>query len=199
MKKKTWKDITLEKYMDYISIKSEDNLELIVGRLSVLLDKSIDEIESMPYEELIKYSNDYIFILDIPKPKLHKRITIGKNIYEFVNLSKISTGQMLDIEEYVKDGLEKNLHNIIAILYMPVVGPIYKRRVCKYGEIEHKVIVDDMLKLDMDIFYSTLLFFWSTVQIYTKGLNCSLKEQMMKEKIQQDPILVHPEKEVKQE
>ena len=97
---------------------------------------------------------------DIPESQeLVKKVEWNGVKYGFIpNLSEITTGEYIDIEQYSKEG-EKNLHKIMSILYRPIV----KETKTRYS-IEHYKPSEDLEEefLDFPILpsMSALSFFF---------------------------------------
>jgi hypothetical protein len=93
------------------------------------------------------------------KPDFIHRFEFNGVEYGFIpNLNDITTGEFIDLDEYIKDG--KQLHKIAAILYRPIIkqnGKLYD--IEKYeGTSKY---ADTMLKVDYKVILGALVFFWN--------------------------------------
>jgi len=120
-----WSGISIQMYQKFQEVrkrkleKEEFNLEV----LGVIcgLDKGM--IEKLEVKSLNKILKTLKFLsTDIPESQeLVKKVEWNGVKYGFIpNLSEITTGEYIDIEQYCKEG-EKNLHKIMSILYRPIV------------------------------------------------------------------------------
>ena len=116
-----WDDVTLEKWQQLAlgkyNLKSKEAKDTI-ALLSDIPKKLIDEMSlkdvAMIFE---KVSNLQV------KGKLKKVFEIDEQEYGFLpDCDEISLGEWADIETYLKDGLEKNIHKIMAVLFRPVTS-----------------------------------------------------------------------------
>ena len=158
-----WSGISIQMYQKFQEVrkrkleKEEFNLEV----LGVIcgLDKGM--IEKLEVKSLNKILKTLKFLsTDIPESQeLVKKVEWNGVKYGFIpNLSEITTGEYIDIEQYCKEG-EKNLHKIMSILYRPIV----KETKTRYS-IEHYKPSEDLEEefLDFPILpsMSALSFFF---------------------------------------
>jgi hypothetical protein len=83
----------------------------------------------------------------------------------------MTLAQMVDIEEYYREGILENAHRIVSVIMLPAkrkwkfAGPWVTE---EYEPSEERE--NDMLKMDMETIWGNMLFFSTIVSIYTKGL-----------------------------
>lgn len=116
-----WKDINIRKGKELYSLETDtfykDNpLDKLTQQLCIILDKDEEYVDSIPMGDLGKYRKEIEFLSEPPKGSFNKSIKIGKFTYYFIDLNKITLGEFIDLEEYIKDPME-NLESIMAILY----------------------------------------------------------------------------------
>ena len=96
---------------------------MIVGVVCVLCNVDKEKLVRFKYKDLKDISTTLIKFLE-KKPeekKLVKKVEFkGKKYGMIPNLSSISLGEFVDIEDHCKDS-HKNLHKIMSILYRPIV------------------------------------------------------------------------------
>lgn len=168
---KSWKDITLRKAQKLESLpKNIDTLDLIINQFSILKDIEISEVERLTPNELVEKANELEFLKELPAPKKADKIKINGRKYKLVDFSKMSLGQMVDIEEYYNEGLVDNAHRILSVLFLPTERkfPYLKETIKPYEPDE--VRENDMLDCDMETIWGTLLFFYLGEMTYTKDL-----------------------------
>jgi hypothetical protein len=186
---KGWKDITLRQSMELELIGEMDQMDLIVNQYAIINNMTIEEVERMTPEQLFIEAEKYKFLLTLPEPKEHKWIKVNDREYGFVDLKSLTLAQMVDIEEYYNGGMIENANKILSVLYLPKKKKWFGKK-----EIEEYVPdtqrEDDILDLNMEIVWGSLLFFCLIEMRYTKGLLDYLMAQLktadplMKEKIQ---------------
>jgi hypothetical protein len=177
IKKKSWNDIKLYQLQELDTLPTyEDELDLVINQLSILLDEDPSYIENMPISELLEEFKQWSFLKELPEEKNNLLIKVDGKQYGLIDFNKMTLGQMVDIEEYVTDGLMKNMHKILSVLYLPVSS---------YNYITKKIVLESyepdkdrqemFLTLTMDIIYPQLLFFYHIVKVYIRNLADSLK------------------------
>lgn len=155
-----WKDITIAEYQRYLQIsksnrRTRDN-EII--SLFCKIDKElIKKLKLKDKKILVDKINK--FVNSKNETSLEKRIKFNGKKYGFIpNLSKITTGEFVDIEEYGKD-INKNLHRIMSVLYREIdktSGKLYNVKSYDPDEIE----IDKFKRLPMSTTLSAIDFFF---------------------------------------
>tara|TARA_R100000781_G_scaffold3464_2_gene4866 strand:+ start:6415 stop:7062 length:648 start_codon:yes stop_codon:yes gene_type:complete len=156
-----WKDLTLEKWAEVIAINKGSNVQEAVENIRLISDIPKKLIEQLTIK-------DVAFILEKAtvlqeEGKLKNKITMNGIKYGFhPNLSEISIGEYADIEQYVTNGLEENMHNIIAVLYRPIVKEDkdnYTITAYDSDKFEERAEIFKQMKAkDVN---SALVFFWT--------------------------------------
>jgi len=81
------------------------------------------------------------------------------------DLSEITLGEYADIETFIKEGIQQNLPELIAVLFRPIVernGEVYTIEAYD-GNI--KIRAEIMKKMSAEQVQSVLVFFWHFVMI----------------------------------
>jgi len=169
---KSWKDIkfrTAKKLLE-LEGKELEPLDLVINQLAILEGKSVADIEDMTPDDIFKEWEKWRFTQDLPRPKKIDLMKWDGIDYGMTPLNKISLAQMVDIEEFYKEGLDKNIEKIISILFLPIKNKTL------WGKIELESYefdegrVEAILEQDMEFVWSNLLFFWTGAERYIRGL-----------------------------
>ena len=173
-----WKDITIAEYQRYLQIaksnrRTRDN-EII--SLFCKIDKEfIKKLKLKDKKVLVDKINK--FVNSKNETSLEKRIKFNGKKYGFIpNLSKITTGEFVDIEEYGKD-INKNLHRIMSVLYREIdktSGKLYNVKSYDPDEIE----IDKFKTLPMSTTLSAIDFFFRLGTRLLEDLNSYSTEVM---------------------
>jgi hypothetical protein len=180
-----WSGITIGMYQKFELLKnkglkeSEYNLEV----LSIIcgLEKSIvDRMEVKSVKKIFKT----LSFLDGKMPdekKLIKKVDWNGKKYGFIpNLSEITMGEYIDIEEYCKDA-QKSLHKIMSVLYRPIV----KETKTRYSIMNYETDgerQDEFLNFPIIPSISALSFFFRLGKILPNALDKYLKKARSKKK-----------------
>ena len=177
---KSWKDITLGTAMELMRLERDvadyEPLDYIMEQLSVLQNRDIADIENQEPAKIFSDFEEWKFISNMPKGKFIPWVKIDKQEYGVTPFDKITLAQMVDIEEYYKNGMEDNLDKIISILLLPVSEKTLfgKKTLADYQYDDERVELTH--SLDMEFVWSNMVFFWNGVGEYMKGFLDYLQE-----------------------
>lgn len=126
----TLSEITLKQYQDFILLDKEMEEDAYLMAISkIFVRGDLVHIEKLPLKKLNEIFETITNLFATEKNKFTNIIKIDGVEYGLVpNLDELSIGEVADIEEYFKQGYEKNLHNILAILFRPITqkfGKLY--------------------------------------------------------------------------
>lgn len=170
---KSWKDIKFKTAKELLELEREEGIEafdLMVRQLAILEGKSVADIEDLTPDQIFTKWKDWEFTKTMPGAKKVDRFKFNGVEYGMTPLDKITLAQMVDIEEFYKDGLDRNIENIVSVLFLPVKEKTLLGKVV----LENYEFDDDRVKVimeqDMEFVWSNLLFFWTGAKEYMKGL-----------------------------
>tara|TARA_R100000458_G_C8271273_1_gene245978 strand:- start:452 stop:1099 length:648 start_codon:yes stop_codon:yes gene_type:complete len=156
-----WNSLTLEKWAEMMAIKNKSNVKEAIENIKVLSDIPRKLIEQLSIK-------DAAFILEkateVQKEgKLKDKITIHGVKYGFMpNLEAITLGEYADIEQYVANGLESNMNNIMAVLYRPIIEEKKDNyTITAYDGDKVEVRAEVFKKMKAKDVNQALLFFWT--------------------------------------
>ena len=166
-----WKDITIAEFQRYLQIantKRKTRDDEIISMFCKIDKKLIKKLQLKQKKLLVDKINK--FVNSKNDTILEKRIKFKGKQFGFVpNLSKITTGEFVDIEEYGKD-INKNLHRIMSVLYREVnreVGEFYSVKPYDPDELE----IDKFKDLPMSTTLSAIDFFFRLGRNLLEDLN----------------------------
>ena len=178
-----WKDITIAEYQRYLQIaksKRKTRDDEIISMFCKIDKKLIKKLQLKHKKLLVDKINK--FVNSKNETILEKRIKFKGKQYGFIpNLSKITTGEFVDIEEYGKD-INKNLHRIMSVLYREIdreSGRFYSVKPYDPDELE----IDKFKELPMSTTLSAIDFFFHLGKNLLEDLNnYSMEVMRSKEK-----------------
>ena len=156
-----WKDLTLERWAELVAIEKGSNVQEAIESIKVMSDIPRQLIEQLTIK-------DVAFILEkateVQKEgKLKHKITMHNVDYGFMpNLEAITIGEYADIEQYFTNGLETNMHNVMSVLYRPIVEEkdgIYT--ITPYDGDKAEIRAEVFKKMNAKDVNSALVFFWT--------------------------------------
>jgi hypothetical protein len=166
-----WKDITIAEYQRYLQIaksKRKTRDDEIIAMFCKIDKELIKKLKLKDKKILVDKVNK--FVNSKNELELEKRIEFKGKVYGFVpNLSRITTGEFVDIEEYGKN-INENLHRIMSVLYREVdneVGKFYSVKPYDPDELE----IDKFKELPMSTTLSAIDFFFRLGRNLLEDLN----------------------------
>lgn len=154
--KLTWTDITLEKYLEIQAIRDIDNLNFMMELIKIVFN--IDDPESLPYTEILQYSENLKFMSEpIKEIALKNYYIINRKKYFLDNdMINIKAQQVIDYRNYAKE--ENNIAKILSVFLIPEGH--------KYNDgYSIQQVQDDILSMNMVDVFSISNFFlkaWQT-------------------------------------
>lgn len=177
----SWKDVTLEKWQQLVLGKKKSKTQEAKETIKALSTLPIKLVEEMSLSDVAAIF-ERLSKLQV-EGKLKKVFEIDEVEYGFLpDLDEITLGEWADIEHYIKDGLEKNLHKIMAVLFRPVVsreGKMYSIEAYKVGRQRAEKFKK---KMNASQVQQALVFFWSLGNELSMILPLYLMEKLTKMK-----------------
>ena len=178
-----WSDITIGTYQKYVEIQGGKGSEKnkIIKSLALLCNISPFVVKKMAYKDLVEIMAIIKNMIDTEpnREEFRKVFEFNGEEYGFCpNLSKISTGEYIDLESYCKQPIE-NLHIIMSILYRKITFKRNERYAIEdYNPDEFK---EELFKdCPMDIALSCLGFFLTLGENLARISHSYLQAQEMK-------------------
>ena len=175
-----WSDITIDTYQKYVKIQEGKGTEKnkVIKSLALLCNTTPFVVKKMAYSDLLEIMGIIKKMIDTePKKEDFKKVfKFNKIEYGFVpNLSKLSTGEYIDLEAYCKNPID-NLHIIMSILYRVVTFKRGERYAIEsYDPDQFK---EELFKeCPMNIALSSLGFFLTLGSVLAKTSQRYLKAQ----------------------
>ena len=178
-----WEDITISTYQKYLKIqesKAKDRNKVIKS-LSLLCNTSEDIVKKMAYKDLVDIMGIVSELIDSEpdSTSFKKTFKLDGDEYGFIpNMSKLTTGEYIDLESYCKEPIE-NLHIIMSILYRKIT---FKRNE-KYAiePYDPDKFKEELFKdCPMDVALSSLGFFLTLGERLARISHNYLKKQKKK-------------------
>lgn len=125
----SWDKINLAQYIELSEVSTDDSFEndddKLFSILSILLDKSLEEIENMDFLEFNKKIKNFDFIYKPITSEYQNEIKIDDFEFELIPFNNLEFGAFIDIEHLLIEGDSyiTNLPKIFSILYRQVIKP----------------------------------------------------------------------------
>jgi len=142
----------------------------------------------------VKYANkkdmDFVFkfltgqYLQNQTRKLQTIIEVEGVEYGLMSeMTSLNFGGWVDLEFLVADGVEKNLHKIMALLYRPITKKVKDGyEIGPYDHDEMNKRAEIFKNIPIEYFWGVSNFFFNLVKAYSTNMKASLEYQRTKEK-----------------
>jgi hypothetical protein len=162
-----------------ISEFETDAISKSIKMLAVVSNKTFDEIESMPIEDLTKSLNEFSEIEKLTSnTKVKMKFRVKWRRFECIwQTQKLAANQYIDATSFCKDekDIVNNIHNILASI---CVERTWYGKKLKYNPENHKEIADlfyNHMKITQA--YPIMLFFCKYYEELHNNILCYLEEQ----------------------
>jgi len=174
----SWADVTLEKWMQVIDTETGSKTEQAEGTIAALTDIPKKLVKELALK-------DVAIIMDKVSELQSKQDTVLKKTFEINNieygmhpdLSEITLGEYADIETFIKEGLEKNLPEFIAVLFRPITEKNGDAYTIEAYDGEITIRAEEMKKMSAEQVQNTLVFFWHFAKELSEILPSYLMER----------------------
>ena len=184
----SWSDVTLEKFAELT--------ELSKGSKAKEAEETLATLSDMP-KKLIKELSlrDVSIILGKMAELQEEQETILKKIIEIdgveygmhPDLSEITLGEYADIETLIKEGIEDNLPELMAILFRPITAKGESEDVYDIEAYDGKIKIraEVMKKMSAEQVQSALVFFYGFGMVFLQTMRLYSMEQKQEMKTSQ--------------
>jgi hypothetical protein len=181
----SWSDVTLEKWISLIDLEAGSKTkeaEETIATLSDIPRKLIKELSIRDVAIIMKKLSELQNRQDTVLTKVIEIDGIEYGMHP--NLDDITLGEYADIETFIKDGLEKNMPELMSVLFRPIIER--KNEVYTIAAYDGDITIraETMKKMSAEQVQSTLFFFYNFVIGFSKIMPSFLIEQTQ-EKVKQ--------------
>jgi len=192
----SWSEVSVKQYIDLCNVPSLgfSDEDAILKELEVLTGISDEVYYNLDYVELKKIISKIAFTRTKYETKgVKNNITLNGNKFAInLNPKELTSGEYIDLQTYIKDGVNKNLHKIIAIYLKPIKlfglkKECYKKNV--YGQyvqtIESRRETEKLIleHMKMDAAFNLSSFFLKLHQSLTVATQHYLAMEVLKQKL----------------
>ena len=189
----SWADITVRQYQEFMKVLESKKREKTKTMDTVSIFCNVDKkiLKKMSYNDLKKISNILTKMTsqDPSDIKLKKHMELNGKTYSLIpNMSKMTTGEFVDLESYCEDTSE-NMHKIMSVLYRRQTEPVDRfgrYKIEGYDPTHEKK--EDMRECSMECALGVLNFFFHlggkllvSSNNYLQKLNEEQAKEMMAE------------------
>ena len=175
----SWSEVNLDtwlKLIDFHSGTKSKEAEETIAALSNIPKDLINQLELKDVAIIMSKISE----LQVEQDSSLKRVIEidGKKYGFHPDLSSITLGEYADTETMIKNDIEKNLPELMAILYRPIVEEKNEVYTIEAYDGNISIRAEEMKKMSAEQVQSALVFFWAFVNVLLMTLESySIKQQ----------------------
>ena len=186
----SWSEISLEKWLKLIDFQKGTKSEEAKETIAALSDIPKDLLNQLELKDVAVLMGKVSELQQKQDSSLKKIIEVEGKRYGFhPNLDDITLGEYADIETFIKNDIEKNLPELMAILYRPIVEEKNDIYIIEAYDGNISIRAEEMRKMSAEQVQSALVFFYNLGNELLKTLPSYLMERLkeMKQQLPQSP------------
>jgi hypothetical protein len=187
----SWEEVSLEKWLKLIDFRNGTKSKEAEETIAALSNIPNDLIKQLELKDVVVIMSKMAELQAGQDSSLKRIIEIEGKRYGFhPDLDSITLGEYADIETMIKSDIEKNMPELMAILYRPITEETNKGiyTIAAYdGDIS--IRAEQMKKMSAQEVQNALVFFWGFVNVLLMTLPLYLTELLkeMKMPLPQNP------------
>ena len=187
----SWSDVTLETWLKLIDFETGTKTEEATETIAALSDIPKKLVKELALSDVAVIMSKIGELQAKQDTKLKRIIEINGVEYGFMpDLDSISLGQYADIETFIKNGIDKNLPELMAVLYSPIKLKKNDIYIIEPYDGDIRLRAEEMKQMSATQVHSALVFFYHFGSVLLTTLQLSLIEvlQGMKTQLQVNPL-----------
>ena len=117
----SWSDVTLETWLKLIDFETGTKTENATETIAALSDIPKKLVKELSLSDVVAIMNKIGELQVNRDTELKRIITINEVEYGFhPDLNSITLGEYADIEQFIKNGVDTNLPELMSVLYRPI-------------------------------------------------------------------------------
>jgi len=182
----SWEDVTLETWLQLIDFKEGTKTEEATKTIAALTDIPKRLVQELALSDVVNIMSKIGELQEKQDTKLKNLIEINGVEYGYhPDLSEITLGEYADIEQFMKDGIDSNLPELMSVLYRPV-----KRKndngvyIIDGYDGDIRLRAEEMKLMTAEQVQSALVFFYNFGKVFSEIMLSCLMDQLKETKTQ---------------
>ena len=176
---KKWSDVTLEKWIKLIEYEKGSKIKQAQETITQLSNIPKQLVNELGINDVALIMSRITELQNKSNTKLVRTITVNGTDYGFhPNLDDITLGEYADLEQFIKLGVEKNMPEIMAILYRPIVERKNKVYTIEAYDGNISIRAEEFKKMSAEQVQNALVFFWGFADELLQTLPSVLMERV---------------------
>ena len=181
----SWEEVTLEKWLQLIDFETGTKTEEATETIAALSNIPKQLVKELALSDVATIMSRIAELQQEQDTKLKRIIEINGIEYGFhPDLDSISLGEYADIEQFIKNGIEKNLPELMAVLYRPVKDKKNDIYIIDAYDGDIRLRTEEMKQMSAQQVQSALVFFYTLGKELSEILPLYLMERLKETKMQ---------------
>ena len=181
----SWSDVTLSTWLQLIDFESGTKTEEATETIAALSDIPKKLIKELSLSDVAVIMSKVGELQQEQDTKLKRIIEINGVEYGFMpDLDSISLGQYADIETFIKNGIDKNLPELMAVLYSPIKLKKNDIYIIEPYDGDIRLRAEEMKQMSAEQVQSALVFFYTLGKVLSEIMPLYLIQRLKETKTQ---------------
>tara|TARA_R110002012_G_scaffold4652_11_gene21383 strand:+ start:562 stop:1203 length:642 start_codon:yes stop_codon:yes gene_type:complete len=183
-----WEDVTLETWLKLIDFRNGTKSKEAEETIAALSNIPKDLINQLELKDVAVIMSKMAELQAKQDSSLKRIIEIeGKRYGYHPNLEEITLGEYADLETFIKNDMEKNMPEVMSVLYRPIVEEKNDVYTIEAYDGDISIRAEQMKKMSAEQVQSALVFFWGFVNVLWRTLELYLIQVQKEMKMQLPP------------
>ena len=175
----SWKDVTLEKWLKLIDFETGTKTEEATETIAALSNIPKQLVKELALKDVAVLMSKISELQQKQDTNLKRIIEIEGVEYGFhPDLDSITLGEYADIETFIKNGIEKHLPELCAVLYRPIKEKKNDIYIIDAYDGNIRIRTEEMKKMSAEQVQAALFFFYNLGKELSAILPLFLMEQL---------------------
>ena len=181
----SWGDVTLETWLKLIDYATGTKTEEATKTLAALTDIPKQLVKELALSDVAVIMSKIGELQAKQDTKLKRIITINDVEYAFhPDLSEITLGEYADIEQFIKNGIDSSLPELMAVLYRPIKLKKNDIYIIEPYDGDIRLRAEEMKLMSAEQVQSALVFFYTLGKVLSEIMPSYLMERLQEMKTQ---------------
>jgi len=181
----SWEDVTLSTWLQLIDFETGTKTEEATETIAALSDIPKKLIKELSLSDVAVIMSKVGELQQEQDTKLKRIIEINGVEYGFhPDLDSISLGEYADIEQFIKNGIDKQLPELMAVLYRPIKLKKNDIYIIDSYDGDIRLRAEEMKQMSAEQVQSALVFFYTLGKVLSEIMPLYLMELLKETKTQ---------------
>ena len=181
----SWKDVTLETWLKLIDFETGTKTEEAEATLEALSDIPKRLVKELALSDVAAIMSRVSELQQKQDTELKNIIEINEVEYGFhPDLDSITLGEYADIEQFIKNGIDSSLPELMAVLYRPIKLKKNDIYIIEPYDGDIRLRAEEMKQMSAEQVQSALVFFYTLGKVLSEILPLYLMERLKETKTQ---------------